>query len=132
MGPKCTVHFFHRPTSVGGHAHHALLYPGGFARQPLSARIPALKVPEINFIYGVNDWMGPDHARRVQQEMSANTSSASSPDGSSGSWWWEWFPPLPGYDTATTEQHGGDGYHGDTRVTFSLLSGAYDLYLPCV
>jgi len=59
------------PPSVGGHAHTSLLKPGAWAKKPLELRIPEMKVANINFVYGVQDWMTPGNAFRVQQTVAA-------------------------------------------------------------
>ena len=59
------------PPSVGGHAHTSLLKPGAWAKKPLELRIPNMKVANINFVYGVQDWMTPGNAFRLQQTVAA-------------------------------------------------------------
>jgi hypothetical protein len=59
------------PPSIAGHAHTALLQTGAWARVPLLGRIPLLRVPDINFVYGVGDWMSPESGFQVQAAVQA-------------------------------------------------------------
>ena len=51
----------------GEYALNRLLKPLAIARKPAVYRIPALKVPQVTFIYGENDWMDHSGGIEVQQ-----------------------------------------------------------------
>lgn len=61
-----------------------ILNSGAFAKVPLVHRIPLLRVPSVNFVYGQNDWMDYKGGLEVQrlcrekeQVMKSQTESAS-------------------------------------------------------
>jgi cardiolipin-specific phospholipase len=53
----------------GAYSHATILSPGAYARVPLIDRIPKIKVPKIEFIYGREDWMNPQHAMDLRDEL---------------------------------------------------------------
>ena len=55
----------HGEPSAGAYHHTTILLPGAYARRPLTDRISRLKVPAVAAIYGTNDWMNPNHFRRL-------------------------------------------------------------------
>ncbi|KXZ42499.1 hypothetical protein GPECTOR_141g697 [Gonium pectorale] len=52
----------------GEYALRHLLAPGAWAHAPLEERLHDLKVP-VTFIYGKHDWMRPEHAVRVCEQL---------------------------------------------------------------
>jgi len=44
-----------------------ILKPGAYARKPTVDRIPRLKVDNVSFVYGQNDWMDPTGGLEVQR-----------------------------------------------------------------
>lgn len=52
----------------GEYALNRVLKPIAYARKPTINRIPKLKIPNISFIYGINDWMDPTGGAEVQQK----------------------------------------------------------------
>jgi len=51
----------------GEYALNRVLKPIAYARKPTVDRIPKLRVRDISFIYGINDWMDPSGGADVQK-----------------------------------------------------------------
>lgn len=54
----------------------ALLNPGAWGKLPLCDRIPKLKVPRVEFIYGEVDWMDARHGNAVAEACRSDSASA--------------------------------------------------------
>ena len=65
-----------RDVSIGGHAHAQLLQAGAYAKQPLMERIPKLRIPKVDFIYGESDWMSPRHGLALRDRRAAAAQAA--------------------------------------------------------
>ncbi len=63
---------FCRSPSAGDYTHAAFLKPGAWAKAPLSHRIPKLKISKLIFLYGDKDWMNPQHAYDLKENMKKN------------------------------------------------------------
>lgn len=64
-------HYFYHIAAGRGSGEYALrhlLAPGAYAHAPLEGRLHELQVP-LTFIYGEHDWMKPEHAVRVCEQL---------------------------------------------------------------
>ncbi|CAE8643961.1 unnamed protein product, partial [Polarella glacialis] len=54
----------------------AILHPGAWAKRPLCDRLPKIRVPRIEMIYGDRDWMDARHGNAVAEQCQASTTTA--------------------------------------------------------